>query len=399
MRVPAYRLHSSGQARVTINGKAFYLGEYDSPESKNEYARIIAEYLSCDHKPAFNAKQESLLIIELIASYSEFAKKYYGPGQNSEAYRIGIILRALGKLYGHTRAIDFGPKALKAVRQYLLDGNVDYLKLNETKKKKKQPPRSRKYINSLVKRLVAMFKWAAGEELLPPTVYQALMCVPSLKANRTTARETDEIEPVPDAVVEATLPHLPPVVADMVRFQSLVGCRPGEVCAIKPCMVDRSSDVWEIKLKEHKTAWRNKKRIIYVGPQAQKILLPYLTDRTDEDYCFRPIDSERRRRTRNVPESCGNRKGKSNTPRETTRKLKDHYTTGSYGNAIRRACREFEIEHWAPNQLRHSVGTKVRKEGDIEAASAVLGHSNIVTTQIYAKANREKAIEAVKRLG
>lgn len=225
------------------------------------------------------------------------------------------------------------------------------------------------------------------------------MCVASLKANRTTARETDEIEPVPDAVVEATLPHLPPVVADMVRFQSLVGCRPGEVCAIKPCMVDRSFDVWEIKLKEHKTAWRDKKRVIYVGPQAQKILLPYLTDRTDEDYCFRPIDSERRRRVRNVPENCGNRKGKSNTPRETTRKLKDYYTTGSYGNAIRRACREFKIEHWAPNQLRHSVGTKVRKEGDIEAASAVLGHSNIVVTQIYAKANREKAIEAVKRLG
>jgi hypothetical protein len=41
--VPAYRLHKpSGQARVIIDGKHVYLGEYGSPESREKYARLLA---------------------------------------------------------------------------------------------------------------------------------------------------------------------------------------------------------------------------------------------------------------------------------------------------------------------------------------------------------------------
>ncbi|HTK73829.1 MAG TPA: site-specific integrase, partial [Gemmataceae bacterium] len=48
--VPTYRLHkSSGQAIVTLrdqvgNRRDFYLGPYDSPESKTEYNRVLAEH-------------------------------------------------------------------------------------------------------------------------------------------------------------------------------------------------------------------------------------------------------------------------------------------------------------------------------------------------------------------
>ena len=44
MRVPSYRSHSSGQARVTLNGKDHLLGTYGSPESKAAYGRLIAEF-------------------------------------------------------------------------------------------------------------------------------------------------------------------------------------------------------------------------------------------------------------------------------------------------------------------------------------------------------------------
>src|SRR5262245_57568083 len=43
-RVPGYRKHSSGQARVTLDCKDFLLGPYNSPESKEEYRRLIAEW-------------------------------------------------------------------------------------------------------------------------------------------------------------------------------------------------------------------------------------------------------------------------------------------------------------------------------------------------------------------
>ena len=112
--------------------------------------------------------------------------------------------------------------------------------------------------------------------------------------NRSKARETARILPVEDDVVEKTIGHLPLVVADMVRFQRLAGCRPGEVCAITPSLVDRSNDVWKVKLVEHKTAWRGQNRTIYVGPKAQAVLAPYLL-RGPDAHCFSPKESERKR--------------------------------------------------------------------------------------------------------
>ena len=42
--VPSYRLHKpSGQARVIINREHICLGPYGSPESREKYARYIAE--------------------------------------------------------------------------------------------------------------------------------------------------------------------------------------------------------------------------------------------------------------------------------------------------------------------------------------------------------------------
>lgn len=40
--VPSYCLHKpSGQARVRINGKDYYLGKYGSPESHDLYDELI----------------------------------------------------------------------------------------------------------------------------------------------------------------------------------------------------------------------------------------------------------------------------------------------------------------------------------------------------------------------
>jgi hypothetical protein len=39
MRVPSYRRHSSGNARVTINGKDHLLGKYGSKVSREKYNR------------------------------------------------------------------------------------------------------------------------------------------------------------------------------------------------------------------------------------------------------------------------------------------------------------------------------------------------------------------------
>src|SRR5262249_26288336 len=146
-----------------------------------------------------------------------------------------------------------------------------------------------------MKRITRLFRWAASEGRIPASIPQSISMVPGLRYGKTMARETKPVLPVDDATVNATLPHLPPIVADMVRFQRLTGCRPAEVCSARPCDIDRTGDVWEYRPQHHKTQHVGRHRVIFIGPQAQAILLRYLA-RDAETHCFRPCDSELKRR-------------------------------------------------------------------------------------------------------
>src|SRR5262249_32455734 len=158
--------HSSGQARVTINGKDHLLGPYGSAPSKEAYERRIAEWLSSPTKQIGKAGEaESLTVSQLILPYWKFAAKHYG--FEAEPGRGGYVclreaLKVVRSLYGRTPARDFGPKSLKACRQKMIDKDW-----------------SRKYVNAQVDRIRRMFRWAAEEELLPGSIYQNLRAVAS----------------------------------------------------------------------------------------------------------------------------------------------------------------------------------------------------------------------------
>lgn len=57
MRIPSYRKHASGQARVTLNGKDYLLGPNGSPQSKEAYGRLIAEYTASGASHSFGTPQ------------------------------------------------------------------------------------------------------------------------------------------------------------------------------------------------------------------------------------------------------------------------------------------------------------------------------------------------------
>jgi len=249
-------------------------------------------------------------------------------------------------------------------------------------------------------------------------LYHGLIAVSGLRKGRTEAREPAPIPPVSDEVVEATVPHLPVVVADMVRFQRLTGCRPGEVCILRPCDLDTSGDVWLYRPESHKTEHHDRDRIIAIGPKAQDMLRPYLL-REEQAYCFAPSDSERKRRReqheqRVTPLKYGNRPG-SNRKRKPKRSAGDCYTNDSYRRAIHRACdkaflpadeltgaevKAWRSRHrWSPNQLRHAAATEIRKQFGLEAAQVALGHSNANVTQIYAERDLSKAAEIMRQVG
>ncbi|MGI9429906.1 MAG: tyrosine-type recombinase/integrase [Bythopirellula sp.] len=402
-RTPKYRRHKAkGLALVTLNGRDIYLGKYGSAESKRKYRQLVAEYLQRGGASPLTQPEE-ITVIEVMAAYTKHAKNYYRKdGKPTREYGMIVeVCRAIRPLYGKALAVDFGPLALKSVRQSLVIAGF-----------------ARTHINRQIDRVKRMFRWAAAEELIPASVPQALSMVSGLRAGRTTARESTPVQPVDNAIVDATLVHLPEIVADMVRFQRLTGCRPAEVCQLRPCDVDRSDDVWAYRPASHKTEHHGRDRTIFVGPKAQGILLRYLV-RNSQDYCFRPCDTESKRRVaataaRVTPQNQGNTRG-SNRKRKPKRTPGEQYTTGSYGRAIRRGClkafpipdtlsnheRELWIaKHcWSPNRLRHTTATQIRREFGLEAAQVILGHSKADVTQTYAERDIAKGMEVARRIG
>jgi integrase len=248
-----------------------------------------------------------------------------------------------------------------------------------------------------------MIKWGVGEELVPPSVLHGLQSVDGLRWGRTTAREPEPVKPVDDAVVEATLLHLCPTVADMVRVQRLTGMRPGEVCAMTVGEIDTSRETWIYRPRRHKTSHHGKTRSVPLGPRARLIISRYLTtDLTNP--IFSPVravaeQKQRQRAENRTPFTPSRLKRDRLRARKPRRLLNRHYTPTNYAQAVRRACEAAGVPAWTPNQLRHSRATELRRDFGLDAAGAVLGHSRLETTQIYAERNVELAVRVAEKTG
>lgn len=400
--VPKYCLHKpSGQAYVRICGKVCYVGHYGTDESKAEYGRLVAELATNPAVTSAMVATSALTVVEVADAYWDFSQGYYRKNgrPTSQIAIIRLAIRHIKSLYGHTPAGDFGPLALQVVKSQLIEKNL-----------------ARKTINHLLGTIKRLFKWATSQQLVSVTVYQALLTVSGVPIGRTNARETMPVLPVDVELVDATLPCMPLIVADMVRFQRLTGARPSEVCQLRPCDVDRSGEVWTYTPRSHKTEHHGRQRTIYIGPKAQQVLQPYLL-RDAESNCFQPVESEQKRHeeqrkqriTRVQPSQWNRRKAK---PKRVPRTA---YNKDSYQRAIARAIMKANKEreeaavdmgvkpillpHWHANQLRHSRATEVRREFNLEAAQVSLGHAKADTTQIYAERDARLAVEVARKIG
>ncbi len=384
-RIPKYRRHkATGQAVVSLHGRDIYLGRYNTAASRLAYDRLIIEYLSGGHVNA----DDGLTVTELIAQFWKHVKAYYQKnGQpTTEVREFKRILGIVRKFYGDLPAREFTPLKLKAVRQELMGKGL-----------------CRKSINKHISRIRNMFRWATEQELVPPDVLHGLRAVQGLRRGRTTAPDRPPVQPVEESLVTATLPHMPPIVADMVRFQLITGCRPMEVCLIRAMDIDRSGDVWIYRPESHKTEHHGRERVIPIGPTAQGIIAAYL-DREPHEYLFSPRESERLRlldvhRKRRTPISCGNRPGTNRKRGLLKRTPGEHYTTQTYARAIGRACTKANVEHWSPNRLRHTAATRIRQMYGIEGAQIVLGHARADVTQVYAERDLSKALDIARKTG
>jgi integrase len=196
----------------------------------------------------------------------------------------------------------------------------------------------------------------------------------------------------------------------MIELQRLTGMRPGEVCMMRTMDVNTSGRDWEYVPESHKTEHLGRSRTIFLGPQAQAILRPWLRCNTQE-HLFQPREAvAERRAAQRLARETKVQPSQQDRRKENPRKRPgERYDPTSYGRAIaygieranqdRAGRREPPIPRWHPHQLRHSAGTRLRREFGLDVARAVLGHSTPVVTEIYAEIDQAKAREAMRQIG
>jgi hypothetical protein len=180
-RLPKLRHQKSRDlAVVRIDGKDHYLGKFGSPESVEKYHRVVGEWMVRGADVSAPEKGSPVTtpnptVSELTLAYYNHAVLYYqksdgSPG--SEVAKIKLVVRPLRALYGSTFARDFGPVALKAVRQSMVDAGL-----------------ARRTVNQRIARIVRLFGHAVENELIPASIHHALKAVSGLRAGRSGARE------------------------------------------------------------------------------------------------------------------------------------------------------------------------------------------------------------------
>jgi integrase len=396
--LPSYRLHKpTNQAVVTLSGVDVYLGRYNSIESREAYDRAVETWLASGRQRP-NANDST--VNELIVRYVRHADEYYRKPDGrptGEADNVRNALKPLRKLFGPTRAAEFGPLELETVRDQFIKADL-----------------CRKECNRRTRMIVRMFRWGVSKRMIPADVWQSLTALESLKEGRSKARESVPVGPVADEDVDAVLPSLAPQVRAMVELQRLSGCRPGEIVQVRTRDLEMTGDVWTYKPASHKSEHRHKQRIIHFGPKAIEILKPWLRANRD-DHLFRPCDAVdaknlEKRQARATPLWPSHVKAQArNRKTKPKRTPGASYDVHAYRRAVVYAITKANkarakdglplVPHWHLHQLRHSAATRLEREFGMSAAQVVLGHSSPNVTKIYTAADMAKAAEAMRRIG
>ncbi len=427
---PSYLQHKqSGKARAvwtdTVGVRHFRMlpGPFGSVESRTAFAKLELELAVAPARP-LGAENAGVSVNELFLAFLGYAAGHYRRADGTPTHEVAeykLVTRYVRELYGNTPAAEFGPLALKVVREKFIGAQW-----------------CRTLVNQRIGRVRRVFKWGASEELLPVAVHQALATVQGLQRGRSKVREAAAVQPVADTMVDATLPFLNRYVCGLVEFQRLTGCRPGEACAVRRCDIGTGGPTWLYKPAQHKTAWRGKTRTIAIGPKAQALLREFFVADRDA-YLFSP--------RRAVEELHATRTANRKTPKYPSHMVRnadkrqkhpkrspaEMYDVNSYGHAIDRACDKAfpppdtlaqrnnesrakwwarltqeqqaevidwrKVHRWHPNQLRHTFATRVRKQHGLEAAQVLLGHARADVTQVYAERNEELAATIATKIG
>lgn len=373
---------------------------------------------------------------------------------------ISLACRPLIRMFGDKPAAEFTPVDLQVVRAAIAKPvRPPQPEPGAPGKRTRTLPDvlARGVVNKHVHRIRRMFRWGVSMTLVPAETWQALLSVPALRRGSKLARETRPVQPVEWDSVQPVLEHLSPQLAAVAQFMWWTGARPTESLQLRACDIDRSGAVWQYAPHEHKLEHMGRARIVPIGPRAQLVLRPFL-DRAPDAYLFDPREAVknqmRRRRAGRKTQKWPSHLRRHRDPQQVGSRCAACYCDKQLARAVKRAIQQVNADRvraavadlldkkfmkkaasqfvttkaeviaerlapddasreaivvacqgvellvpWTPNQLRHSAATRIRRDFGLEAASVILGHSNLQTTQVYAEADRLRALEVAEQVG
>ena len=235
-------------------------------------------------------------VADLCAAWDVHCREYYKDPANAI---LGV--RMFRELYGSAAVAELTHTDMLRLRDALVRSGV-----------------SRTTVNARLWRVKFMLGWALDEALIPAAVKAELTQVKGVKRGRSAAPERAPVRPVDDATVAATVEHMMPNTADMVRVHRLTGMRPCELCALRWSLVDRSRLPWvyRVPAEANKNSWRGEfgmPRVVCIGPKARAVLERH---RNGGDVPFSPI----RAQWRNTSRTGGRPASRPCTASEKTRR-------------------------------------------------------------------------------
>ncbi len=353
--IPSIRIHkASQQAYVRVNGRDRYLGPAGTAAVFEKYAQVLHELApACDRPRRGSRSLRSVSVAELAHRYLASIIEKVGRSHKL-AYESKYVAAALIRQHGSHRVDEFGPLAMRRVRDRLrADG------------------KSRPWVNRLLAGIRRCFKWGVAEELVTADRLAALKAVDGLRAGE--APDAPPRMAASPAAVEACLRHLEGMgdagAVRLIRFLRATGCRPCEACSASWGEFGLDSDPPTFRPRHHKTARLGIERVVPLNRDAVQAVRPGLVLPRDGDPVF------------------VNTKGRPFTP-------------NSLLLAIRRAIRATGCADWSPYGLRHLAATRALAATGCEAAAAaLLGHTPRSTIiQRYSRDRLELATRAARAL-
>jgi integrase len=392
---PEPQLHrAKGLLRLRVDGREFWLGKPGTRQADERRAEILAAWganggsLPADFnlnstKPRKVVPKVTKQITNAITvgDLLEITLSEIGGGKTPEELRNVArwwMLRKVADVlqpYFRTPAADFGPRIL---------GDAIRLMANTPMKNGKGLP-TKKYCREVAAEIRRIFKQAVAREQVDAERLVALNALTELPTEN--ARDSVERDPVGTEIVEDTCAVLPPVVADLLRFILLTGCRPSEATSATPSVIDTTVTPWVLRPKTHKTKKKGHDRIIQIGPKARAIITRWQSSKQSDELIF-SRDELKRATTSNM------------ITLHTLKSDRQEFSRDDFKRFLKRAIAKQGVPHWSPYQLRHTGLTAIREIGGRDAAQAQAGHSDGAITERYTRKTLENAAsEIVERIG